>query len=208
MAGEAIVQVDEGTGKKLHGWQRDNVSGNNVIDEIVVLGEPYPAGYATTTPTGGISIATANSHVVEWVAGANLNLYIRRIMIYQVVLATAAAISEWQLWSLTTAGTGGTVQTIYKLDSTDAAAGLTAMTLPTVKGTESNRLWTGAAMVTQTVPTAGGDLLMFDLDFDKMLRGKPPRVPAGVANGITIKNVSGNAAATVAVTAYISELAY
>jgi len=204
---ESIVQVNSGTGPKLH-TANYTVGANTVEDEYVLIANPQIATYATTTPAGGVSIATANSHVVAWQAGASLNLYIRRITIYQIVLATTAAISEWQLWSLTTAGTGGTVQTIYKLDSTDAAAGMTAMTLPTAKGTESNRLWAGCRMVTQTVPTAGGEMLMFDLDFDKMLRGKVPRVPAGAANGIAIKNVSANAAATVAVTAYISELSY
>lgn len=201
---ESFVNVTEGSGKKLHTWQR-TIGANTVEDEVILQGEPYLATYATTTPGGGVLATTANSHIVEWMAGASLNLYLRRLLVYQVVLATTAAISEWQLWSLTTAGTGGTVQTIYKLDTADAAAGLTAMTLPTVKGAESNRLWTGTAMVTQTVPTAGGDLLLIDLDFDKMFRGKGPRVAAGVANGLALKNTTAHAACAVAVTAYWSE---
>jgi hypothetical protein len=130
-------------------------------------------------------------------AGAALVVYVRQIRIYQVALATAAAIVRWQVGRLTTAGTGGTAQAAAQaLDSTDAACGATCMTLPTVKGTEAaTSVRNGTFGVIQTAPTAGPLPLVAVIDFSA-LRHKSLRIPIGVANGIHVKNIDAAAATT------------
>jgi hypothetical protein len=193
---ESFVAVTAGSGTKLHTFQRV-IGANTVEDDVSIPGEPYLATYVVST-TVAISLATANSHVYQVMAGASLNLYIRRIRIYQVGLATASALIHFQLWRLTTAGTGGTAHGSAARDSTDAAAGFAGMDLPTVKGTEGAFIDAATAMLIQTVPLGGPGQasLIAEWDFD-LLRTKPPRIPAGAANGIALKNTTGAAAATV-----------
>lgn len=190
---ESLVNVTEGSGKKLHTFQR-TIGANNVEDEVVILGNPYLAAYAASSST--LSAATAADHVMQIMAGASLNVYVTRIRVYQTVVATAAAMTNWMVLRLTTAGTGGTVNIISPLDGTDAVAGAAPMSLPTVKGTEGARLWNGYVGLIQTIPTGGVAPLILDLDFDR-LKVKPIRIPAGTANGICLKHVTGAAGAQV-----------
>lgn len=199
---ESFVQVNSGTGPKLHTNQR-TIGANNVEDEVVVQGEQYLASYLFNP--ANVSIATAADHFLQIMAGASLNVYVRRIRVFQAVLATTAAIFTVGLLRLTTAGTGGTAVTPQALDSTDGAAGATAMVLPTVKGTEGANLGVATAMLTQTVPTAGGSLLLVEWDFDKMYKSKHLRIPAGTANGICLKTGSSHAGASVRWEAWITE---
>lgn len=199
---ESFVQVNSGTGPKLHTNQR-TIGANNVEDEVVVQGEQYLASYLFNP--ANVSIATSADHFLQIMAGASLNVYVRRIRVFQAVLATTAAIFTVGLLRLTTAGTGGTAVTPQALDSTDGAAGATAMVLPTVKGTEGANLGVATAMLTQTVPTAGGSLLLVEWDFDKMYKSKHLRIPAGTANGICLKTGSGHAGASVRWEAWITE---
>lgn len=191
---ESIVQVTEGSGKKLHTFQR-TIGGISVEDEVIIQGEPYLASYVARAGAA-VSVATANDHLLQLMAGATLNLYIRRIRLYQAGLATAAAIATMQLWRLTTAGTGGTANTPQLWDTTDAAAGATGMTLPTVKGTETELYLPFTVGFIQTAPTGGFNTLLADFDFERM-RIKCPRIPAGTANGFAIKNTTAIAAGTV-----------
>lgn len=189
---ESFVNVTEGSGKKLHSWSR-TIGANMVEDELVLHGLSYYASYTA----GGVlvSCATAASHLLQLMAGASLNVYITRIRVYQGGAATTATLGIINIHRLTTAGTGGGAVTPSPLDTSDAASGATAMTLPTVKGTEAAALHLGAHAFMQTTPVAGGDLTLFDWDCDR-LKVKPWRIPAGVANGIAVKMVSGIAAAT------------
>ena len=149
---ESVVQVTEGSGKLLHTFQR-TIGANSVEDEVVLNGEQYLATYRIATAQ--TSVATASSHLLQIMAGATLNVYIRSIRVYQVAMATAAAITVVALFRLTTAGTGGTVMAPQPLDTTDAASGSTSMTLPTVKGTEAaNPLDYAEAYWLQTLPCA------------------------------------------------------
>jgi hypothetical protein len=191
---ESIVQVTEGSGKKLHTNSRV-IGANTVEDEYILHGENFLASYICRAGAA-ISAATANDHLLQLMAGSTLNLYIRRVRIYQAGLATTAAIATIQLWRLTTAGTGGVANTPQPYDSTDAASGATGMTLPTAKGTETTHYVGVTAGFIQTVPTGGLNTLILDIDFDK-LRIKCPRIPAGTANGFAIKNTTAIAAATV-----------
>jgi hypothetical protein len=200
---ESFVNISEGSGKKAHTFQR-SIGINAVEDEVILNGEPYLATYALTHAFGGLAIATANDHVIEINAGASLNCYLRRLLVYQTVLATTATIGEFGLFQLTSAGTGGTGGTSVRMDNGDSVSGTTVQSLPTVKGTESGRLWEGTAMLGQTAATTPNTLL-FDIDFDKLLRGKVPKILAGTANGIALSSRTAIAVAKVTVVAFISE---
>lgn len=190
MPGESLVQVNSGTGPKLHTFQRA-IGANNVEDEIVILGNQYLAEYIVGTGTSYVSWATADSHVLQLMAGASLNVYVTRIRIYQHAVATTAALTTWELFRLTSAGTGGTAFTPAPVDTTDPASGATCMTLPTVKGATSTVLEQAESYVLQTIiASLGGDMqvpLMFDWDF-RGPRQKAIRIPAGAANGIAVQN--------------------
>jgi hypothetical protein len=200
---EAFFNATEGSGKKWHAFDRV-IGANTVLGQVVLQGEPYLATYVTGR--SGASWATASDHIFQLMAGASLNLYIRRIRVWQLAMATTAAVGEAQVIRLATAGTGGTTNAINPLDSSDAAAGATSQSLPTAKGTEGVVLWRGTAMFIQTVPTGGpgGATLLYDFDFTHLL-GKAVRVPAGTANGICLKNTTAVAASTVTFTVEFAE---
>ena len=193
MPGESLVQVTSGAGPKLHTWQR-TIGANNVEDEAV-----YPAEYplAAYIVAGVIvSTGTANDHLLQVMAGASLNVRIRRIRVAQAGLVTAAANLTISLFRLTTAGTGGTAVTPAKLDTADAASGATAMTQPTVKGTESTLLFTRRAFLTQTSP-AGGLSPDAGWEWVQHPSSKPIIIPAGAANGVALKVMAAYAGASV-----------
>jgi hypothetical protein len=204
---EGFINVTEGSGKKIHAFDR-TIGANTVLGEVVVNGEQYLAEYSVTTITP-ISAATANSHPLQIMAGASLRLRIRRIEVAQMGLATTGAMCQWALYRLTTAGTGGTAITPQLLDPADAAAGATAMTLPSAKGTEGALLWSGSTPMTQTVTATPSNFPQpfIVLDFDG-LRRKPVHVAAGTSNGIALKNITAIAAATVIVTAFFDESSF
>jgi hypothetical protein len=204
MPGESLVQVTSGAGPKLHTWQR-TVGANNVEDEVVLTGEHHLATYIAAA--GSLSIATAAAHVMQLMAGASLNVYVRRISVFQYVAATTAALAPLSLVRLTTAGTGGTSVTPAALDTSDAASGAAAMTLPTVKGTEGVQVGVHTAALIQTVPVGGGSALLTEWNFDS-LRRKGLRIPAGAANGIALKNVAAQAGASVVVEIEFTEAGY
>ena len=200
---ESLVQVTSGGGPKLHTFQR-TIGANNVEDEIVLQGLPYMATY--TVAISGISVATAASHVLQIMAGASLVVYVHRITLWQAASATAAAYCEWSLRRLTTAGTGGTAITPAILDAADSASGATAMTLPTVKGTEGPVPWRSNSWMIQT-PAVGLPVWAPVFDFRASENGlyKPIRIPVGAANGLAVRNDTGVAGATVTGIAVISE---
>lgn len=197
---EAFVNLTEGSGKKAHGFDRV-IGANTVLDMVSLVGEQYLASYEAATASAGTSVATAASHVFQLMAGASLNVYIRKIWVYQLAAATAAAIDALELVRLTTAGTGGTAVTPAPRDTADAASGAAGMTLPTVKGTEGTFVSRRTAQWTQTIATQSGGkeaALVALWDFDQ-LRSKALRIAAGTANGVAIKNPTARATATVIV---------
>jgi hypothetical protein len=203
---EGIIQYTPGSGAKIHSFDR-TIGANTVQEEVIVFGEQYLADYTVATITP-VSTATANSHILQIMAGASNRLRIRRIEVYQMGLATTAAKCQWALYKLTTAGTGGGAITPQLTDPADAAAGATAMTLPTAKGTEGALLWSGASAMTQTVGATPNQLdPLFVIDFDA-LRRKPAHVASGTSNGVALKNITAIAAATVIVTAFFDESSF
>lgn len=203
---ESFINLTEGSGKKAHTFQRV-IGANTVEDEVMLPGEQYLATYGIATAAAGISVATANSHLLQIMAGASLNVYVREIRIFQLAAVTAAAIDAIEIVRLTTAGTGGTAITPAPRDSSDAASGATAMTLAAVKGTEGTFLERASAQWTQTIGTQSGGkqaVLVTEFDWDA-LRSKSIRIAAGTANGIAIKNPTARAAGTVIIQAVIVE---
>lgn len=188
---ESIVQVTEGVGKKLHTWSR--VVGASTVEDEFVLPAEYPLPSYTTIALV-ISFATVNDHILQLMAGAALNVRIRRIRITQHAGATAAAAGAINVVRLTTAGTGGTVVTPRRNVSADAAAGATAMTLPTVKGTEGDMWWAESYNARQTPPAGGGPNVIFE--WLQHPGEEPLTIAAGVTNGIAIKSTVAIAAMT------------
>lgn len=202
---DSTVQVAEGVGKFLRMHQR-SIGGTNVQIEGVQIEDSAYAVYSVTA--SGISLATANSHLIQFMAGAGTTLYLHLLRVYQLALATVAAIDELQLFRLTTAGTGGVVAPPQRMDNTDAVDTFTAMTLPAVKGAEgANPLVRASIQTTQTVATqSGGKQATLLAEFDWTVAGaKKPRVNAGAANGFALKNPTARAAATVVIYAELSE---
>lgn len=189
---EALVQVTEGSGKKLHGWDR-SISSNTVIDEFVLPGEfPY-ASY--TARIQNINTTTANDHILAIWAGSSLNVRIRKIWIRQHNLAGAATMSFCELWRTSSVTpSGGTAVTIGKVDSADATAGASAMTLPTTKGTETGTVpiyqWNWELL-------AAAPRAPFLVDWEQHPGMKPIIIPAGTTNGIAFKIITGVASASV-----------
>lgn len=202
---ESIIQVaPDSTGKKVHTFNR-TIGANSVEDEVNLLGENYLASY--TIPSNGfVSAATANSHLLQVMAGASLKVRVRKIEIYQSAMATAAAIMQVQILRLTTAGTGGTATGTAVLDPADAASGATSITLPGVKGAENAQpIWQGTAYLMQTIGASAPQVdPILTIDFDR-LRSKPFIIAAGITNGFCVKNLTAHAAATLAIMVYIDE---
>lgn len=194
--------ITAGSGTLLH-TATTSIGGSTVHDQVVKLGDQYLATYAFSP--GGTSTATAASHLLQIMAGSTLRVQLRRLIVYQSVAVTTAALIPFAVVRLTTAGTGGTTATARPYDPADAAAGATAMTLPTAKGTEGSSLWFGHAYMMQTISaSAPGITPLLDLDFDR-LGTKPIIIAAGTANGIAFTNISAAAGGSVNVWALLTE---
>lgn len=190
---QSSINVTEGSGKRLNTWDR-TISSVLVQDQFVLPGEYPLASY--TISAAPVSNATASDHLLQIMAGSTNYVRIRRIWIEQLASATAVTLNSLLLLRLTTAGTGGTSITPSKLDLGDAAAGATAMTLPTAKGTESTEIRRTALVYRQTIAsTATQPEESIDWKFGEGAL-KPLIIPAGTSNGIVIKNGSAVASAT------------
>jgi len=205
MASESLVQVNEGVGKKFHTINR-TIGANSVEEQVVIGGDPFVAGYVLSFDAA--LLTTANSHVIELMAGGTLNTYVRRISLYQLVVATTVAMCQFNLYRLTTAGTGGTSFTPVQLDTSDAAAGSSGMTLATTKGTEGNPLSRRTAWLGQTLgASAQWAQPIVEWRFD-VPGVKPIRIGAGTAIGIAVKNITAVAAASVVGEIWFTEQNY
>jgi hypothetical protein len=139
-------------------------------------------------------------------AGSSLKVRVRRIAIWQLVLATTAAFVDIAVLRLSTAGTGGSSITPAPLDTTDSASGATAMSLPTGKGTETTTLMGGIAYFAQTIlaTVQPAPSLVWEYDADRS-RSKPIIIPAGTSNGIAIKLGPATAGASVQISVTLDE---
>ena len=182
-------------------------NGQVVLDQKVTLGEQYLASY-TISPASGPSLATASSHILQIMAGASLNVRIRRIEIFQAAPATTATIATIGLYRLSSAGTGGTSITPSPLDPSSAPAGATAMSLPSAKGAEGALLSLSTMATFQalssTFPTPMPSIVW---DFDGR-RSTSLIIPSGVSSGLAIKNISAIASAVVTITVWMTETSF
>lgn len=189
---ESFVGVTQGSGTKLHTFQR-TIGVNVVEDEFTVPGEyPLPT-YAVVAPS--VSIGTVNDHALQIMAGAAVYVRIRRIRVEQAALATTANTVTFSVIRLSTAGTGGTAITPVPFDTGEAAASATAMTLPTAKGTEGGELVRRRFFSVQTAPV-GGLVGVPHWEWVQLPGEKPIIISSGVTNGIAIKVVGAAAGAT------------
>ena len=203
---ESFVNMTEGSGKKAHTFQR-TIGANTIEDEVVLIGEQYLATYDVNTASAGTSTATANSHLIQICAGATLNVYVRRIQVFQLAAVTTAAIDALELVRLSSAGTGGTAITPGPRDTTDSAQRCHGHDSAHRQGHRDHVRGPCTAQWTQTIATQTGGkqaTLVAEFDFDH-LRGKALRIPAGTANGIAIKNPTARAAGTVIISAELCE---
>lgn len=200
---ETSTNVSEGSGKRIHGWDR-TISSVLVQDQFTIPSEyPYASYVAHAS---NVSAATAADHLMQVMAGSTNYVRIRRIRVEQYGLITSAASQQIQLLRLTTAGTGGTSVTPAKFDTGDAASGATAMTLPSAKGTESTILDLKVIFAMQTAPTSGLETPACEWIF--LPNEKPLIIPAGTSNGLAVKCLSARAGLTVSVTVEFVETAW
>ena len=202
---DTSVQISAGTGTRLRTESR-SIGGQTVHSEFAQIDEATGASY-TVRNTSTISTATASSHLIQIMAGASLRVYLKRLRVFQSVLATTATTASFTLVRLTTAGTGGTALTPVALDPADGAAGATGMTLPTANGTEAGVLYTFTGTYIQTLSATFQLQPIVNLDFTQ-LGLKCPIIAAGVTNGLALKQITAVAGATVFVDAEIVEWSF
>lgn len=193
---ESIVQVTEGSGKKLH-TNSYTVGANTVEDEFTVPG-PYP--YATyINQIGGASGATANDHLLCLNAGASLKVRVHRIKIVQSGNGATASIFAFQILRTTTgAPTGGTAVTPAPYDTTDTA-GAAGRSIPAVKGTESTVIMEPRILMRQALSATAGnpaDVWEWRAATAQGGTGKPIIIPSGTTNGLVVKNITNSAGVT------------
>src|ERR1051326_6139673 len=202
------TKITEGTDKKVASVQR--VKGSDTVEEqSIVLSEGFVASY-TVSVTTAITLATANNHLIQFMAGATNIVILRRLQVFQLAVASAAQACVFQLLRLSSAGTGGTSYTPRAKDPADSAADSTAMANITgaSKGTEGNIIWTGVSNAWAAIPPAFAYGPLLELDF-RDPRSKPPRIAAGTSNGLALKNITGvTTTPTVHIFAEVDEITY
>jgi len=188
----SYVSFDEGSTKKVRTFQRtDGV--DTVHEWMYAQSESLFDTYSVVAT--GIAGATANSHLVEIMAGASNRVGIKRILIYQVAAANAAAAFAFDILRLTTAGTGGSAVTPSPLDPASSASGATAMTLASSKGTEGVNFGGRHRGAISATVTSIGLQPVLDLTFGDNNQ-KPLYIAAGTSNGLVIKNPAADSAVT------------
>lgn len=186
----ASYGVDEGLDRLIHVVSRTD-GADTVLQGYTVDAEPETATYGARAV--GVASVTANSHLFQVMAGASLRVGIKSIRLTQSTAATTLAKTPVYIYRLSTAGTGGSVATPNVRDPADAAAGATAMALPTVKGTETTLVAVRRTLVHTTLATVGVNDLIFDFSH---LRSKALWIAAGTSNGIAVKNLTADATNT------------
>ena len=202
---ESLIQVTEGTGKKIHTSSR--LVGANTVEDAYQLPGEYP-GATYMVGSGAVSAAVSNDHVLAIWAGASSPVRIRRITIYHGnPTANAQVHALISIMRLTTAGSGGTAVTPVKYDPGSAAAGATARTLPTGKGTETDVLRRLRLMTFNAAAATGSGEPSY-VEWEQHPGGSPIIIPAGVANGIALKIGGSYTGLTLDINVEFVELGY
>lgn len=198
----SVVQYTPGSGGKAHA-ESLTIGANTGDVPYAVIFDPRFATYTVLFDVGGV----ANDHVIQIMAGSALNVRIKSIDIQQAGNLTTAAVQKFSIFRLTTAGTGGTAITPGKSDNGDAAAGATAMTLPTAKGTEGAE-WGKFAIVGRQAILTTASQTTDRWHWEQKIGAKPLIIPAGTANGIAIKTLVTLAGGGVSGTIELTETSY
>jgi hypothetical protein len=198
---DSSINVTEGSGKRLHTWDR-TISSTLVQDQFTLPGEYPVSSYVALA--NGISIATANDHIIQVMAGSSLKVRIRRVRVSQSAYATTAGAGFFELWRLSSAGTGGTSLTPRQMDFSDSASGATSMTLPSAKGSEQYLIDRERLMLGQSTTLIGTDFW----EWAPPPGFEPLIVNAGTANGIAIKSTAAIAGGSVNVAIYFIETSF
>ena len=189
----SYVSFNEGTARKVRTFQRTD--GANTVEEWMYA-ESEPTLDTYSVQATNIAGVTADSHLLEVMAGASLRVGIRRIRISQFAAASTTRLARFGVYRLTTAGTGGTAVTPLPLDPASGTVGATAMTLASSKGTEAATAVGGihSNVIQSTITNQLGNPIL-DLDFGRE-REKALWIAAGASNGICIKNLVADATVT------------
>lgn len=182
---ESYVEVTEGSGKKLHALNR-TVASQTVYDEAIAHAIPHYPTYMVRAYGVSLGVA-AGSHLVQVMAGSTNNVYITNIRMYQLNMATALTAGQYSVVRLSSAGSGGTALTPNPLDTADPAAGATARQGITTPGTEGTTLLTrpGVIIAALTAAVSRNEPFIFEASG---LYKKALKIPAGVTNGICLRN--------------------
>jgi hypothetical protein len=189
----SYVSFNEGTARKVRTFQRTD--GATTVEEWMYA-ETEPVLDAYTVSAVNVAGVTADSHVLQIMAGASLRVGIRRITIYQYSSSNTTRQVRFGVHRLTSAGTGGTAVTPLPLDPASGAVGATAMTLPTGKGTEISGAVGGVHIgVIQSNSINQGSNPLLDIDFGYG-RERALWIAAGTSNGICVKNLVADSSVT------------
>ena len=194
------IQITQGSGTRL-ATNSYSEGGQTVHDEKFIPGEyPYPTYTAMSL---NVSLATADSHLLQLMAGSSLKVRVRRIHIHQRALGGSAVVGAFDVYRVSSAGTGGSSPGAPgSFESSDSASGATQMTLPSSKGTEGAHLMRLTLTIIQSGTQTGSEA------WEQHPGEKPIIIPAGTSNGIVIKNVANVATATADVIIEFVETAF
>lgn len=204
---ESSVNVTEGSGKRLHTYDR-SVSAVVVNDQFTIAGEYVYPSYIVYV--GGVTTATAGDHLLQVMAGASNYVRVRRIWIGQTGLASTAGQAYYHVVRLTTAGSGNSASgatgttTVRRLDESDPAPGATAFIRPATKGTEAAIVTAARVAMYTTHPVGEGS----EWEWVQQINTKPLVIPPGTSNGLAVKVSTAGAGATVDVSMELVETSY
>ena len=173
--------------KYLHTNQR-TISSTAREDQYVLQGEgAYPTYVARA---GGVSVATANDHLLQIMGDGSNYSRIKSISVYPAA-ATSAGSIRVILLRLSTAGTGGSSVTLAPFDTADTYGG-GAMALPSSKGTEGVTLLSWSMHI-PTSSSAG----MTPYIWTPRPGMKPIIFGTATSNGIALKVITAATGGTV-----------
>ena len=192
---ESFVGINEGDDRYLSYWQRSKAS-TTVNEPQVAISLPYIATHRMVM--GPVRMATASSHLFQFMGSGLNRTLLRYVEVTQVGNAASGQRLELEIRALSTRGTGGTAITPTVNDSSiDTASTATGMTLPSSKGNEGNLIAKKSGPILTTAATAGHErVARFTFPENGVPTSKPPTFAAGSTTGWALKNIQSDTTAT------------
>ena len=202
MASASFVGINEGDDRNLATVQR-SIASTTVEQTEVAVTLPHVPSYTMVT-SAPVALATASSHLFQFMgSGLNRDL-LRRVEITQVGNAAASRIVEFELRRLDTSGSGGTAVTPNTVDPVDSASTARGMILPSSKGTEDELLYKKSGVILQTAATVGHrEVATFEFPEGTT---KPVTTAAGSTTGWVLKNMQSDSTATLLISVTYEEV--